>query len=400
MNGNNNNGNNSNRQSKRSFVKVVRRTKKTNDNTSPTSSTATTTPLTNPTIITTTISTTSSGTSNMAAKLSRLDSIIANNNHMTISKRVTHILMNDIALLSHYPLPLIDMIMSYYGNPGVGMFIFGSGLSSYLSPNKDECRVLPRWPIHNGVHGSPSEWYRRAVMINDLIYCMGGSDPWRCSAREMDIYNIKTNEWSTGEPMMHGRFGHIAVQMIGTFNDQRIMVIGDYETNTTCEIYDIKLNKWLTAPSTGTTRYYGSSTSFHDGKVYMFSGQAGRPTYETTSKCEVYSEDPITGSGGHWSSIADIPHPVERSTAVVVDDVILVLGGFSDNEGADIIQEYTPATNKWRVLPWKLPQPRCSFAAVYDPFTKTLMIAGVSSLHISPQLAIIVYSCLSRLCRR
>jgi hypothetical protein len=33
-----------------------------------------------------------------------------------ISQRVTHI-NNDIALLSRYPTSLIDMIMSYYGNP-------------------------------------------------------------------------------------------------------------------------------------------------------------------------------------------------------------------------------------------------------------------------------------------
>lgn len=61
----------------------------------------------------------------------------------------------------------------------------------------------------------------------------------------------------------------------------------------------------------------------------------------------------------------------------MVDHTILVMGGDDKHvDLTDTIFEYTPATNKWRTLPWRLPAPVSSFGAIYDPGSRTLMIAG------------------------
>jgi hypothetical protein len=96
--------------------------------------------------------------------------------------------------------------------------------------------------------------------------------------------------------------------------------------------------------------------------------------------CEKYEEDATTGVG-RWSAIAPLPKQRVSSCVVIIEDRILILGGSGDRmngEGFDYdsVDEYNPTTDTWRILPWKLPQPRFCFAAVYHSVSKTLMIAG------------------------
>lgn len=113
----------------------------------------------------------------------------------------------------------------------------------------------------------------------------------------------------------------------------------------------------------------------YGGAVTVFGG-CDPNTYSLAGidSCEVYTEDAKTGEG-KWSRIADMPTARWGAAIVVVDDTILVMGG-KGTKRFDIIEEYTPATNKWRTLPLKLPHPVYEIGAVYHSSTKTLMIAG------------------------
>lgn len=53
-----------------------------------------------------------------------------------------------------------------------------------------------------------------------------------------------------------------------------------------------------------------------------------------------------------WQEIGRMPIAVKGHRAVVMDSVILIIGGFSDslNLPTDFIQEYNPQTNTWRVI--------------------------------------------------
>jgi N-acetylneuraminic acid mutarotase len=71
-----------------------------------------------------------------------------------------------------------------------------------------------------------------------------------------------------------------------------------------------------------------------------------------------------------------------QSCTCVVDGKILVLGGAiptSDGKSAvvtDIIEEYDPITNKWRVMDFTLPDGRSTFGCSYDSSNQSLMIFG------------------------
>jgi N-acetylneuraminic acid mutarotase len=68
------------------------------------------------------------------------------------------------------------------------------------------------------------------------------------------------------------------------------------------------------------------------------------------------------GEGGRWTKMSNMPRTRKRGLAVVVDDVILLVGGStkkgffsSDTKEATEVDEYNPTTNKWRTLKWTMP---------------------------------------------
>jgi len=60
----------------------------------------------------------------------------------------------------------------------------------------------------------------------------------------------------------------------------------------------------------------------------------------------IYSQTPS------WKIVSQMPFPVSDGQAVVKDSMIYILGGFSDSLGIPInlIQEYNPKANRWRVF--------------------------------------------------
>lgn len=80
---------------------------------------------------------------------------------------------------------------------------------------------------------------------------------------------------------------------------------------------------------------------------------------------------------GKWSVVTKMPYPVSGGQAVLYNDKIYILGGYSDSLQASVdwIQEYNVAKNLWRIAGHML-QPRENFvAAVWD--TSLMFFGGV-----------------------
>jgi len=68
----------------------------------------------------------------------------------------------------------------------------------------------------------------------------------------------------------YARNGH-AICAIGATNS--VIVTGSrIDSGTTCEMLSIKENKWQELPELKNGRYYHSSCSFNDNKVFVFCG--------------------------------------------------------------------------------------------------------------------------------
>ncbi len=71
-----------------------------------------------------------------------------------------------------------------------------------------------------------------------------------------------------------------------------------------------------------------------------------------------------TGNSNQWQVVGNMPHPVSGGEAVVIDSLIVILGGNSDSLGAaiDFTQIYNPRTNSW-VITSQLVESRSGFVA-------------------------------------
>ncbi len=82
-----------------------------------------------------------------------------------------------------------------------------------------------------------------------------------------------------------------------------------------------------------------------------------------------YSQTPV------WQVVSHMPFPVSGAQAVVKDSLIYILGGFSDSLGipVNIIQEYNPKANRWRII-GHMRFSRHAFIA--KPFKDSVIICG------------------------
>ena len=196
---------------------------------------------------------------------------------------------------------------------------------------------------------------------NDCIIITGGNKGGNI-ATAVEQYDHSTRRWSELPSMLTSRFRHKCVTLK---NPLRVMVICGDDSAQTCEIYDVVAKKWSSAASL--LKCQGLPVSIvYENKVYVFGVQT----------CEVYDE-----KKNSWCMIADRPIIERWDESAVVGQVILVMGGVNSNYGvndnySDTIEEYTPLTDKWRTLSWKLPQPRGYFGASYNSTTGILMICG------------------------
>jgi hypothetical protein len=235
---------------------------------------------------------------------------------------------------------------------------------------------------------SLAAWPRRrmfchAIHMGDAIYMVGGFK------QEVDIFNIKSKTWRTGAPLQHSQILTVVLPIHNVGSGDSIIAMGPCGV----ELYDVPADVWrVLLPTADSRRSRAAAVSYHNC-VYLFGGND--KDYHPTLSSEMYSfESRSTNSGDGksaaevtattresnvWSSvgIAAMPSYKKDATSVVIGDTIFIMGGAGTlREKSDTIFEYTPATDTWRLLPWRLPQPRTYFAAVYDATTRTLMIAG------------------------
>lgn len=87
---------------------------------------------------------------------------------------------------------------------------------------------------------------------------------------------------------------------------------------------------------------------------------------------------PTVSQNLRWDVVGTMPIPTSGGKAIVRDSLIYILGGFSDSLGMplDVIQEYNPATNTWRVIEKMNSRRRAFFAARYKD---SIIICGGSS---------------------
>ncbi|MDC4226888.1 MAG: hypothetical protein MPW15_22265 [Candidatus Manganitrophus sp.] len=202
-----------------------------------------------------------------------------------------------------------------------------------------------------------------AVAVYDgKIYSFGGGGPAFKSLNLSEVYDPKTDRWSSLRPMPTLRSGAMAA----TIGDAIYVIGGGFKKPdgkfkflTTVELYFPKEDRWETGPDLLQPHDYPASTIL-DGKIYIIGGHHPNATEggPQTDPAFSFSERWSPGMKG-WEEIAPMPTPRFAASAVVTHGQLWALGGVAFTPQGfneyDRIEIFDPKTGKWTVNSLKLP---------------------------------------------
>jgi hypothetical protein len=185
-----------------------------------------------------------------------------------------------------------------------------------------------------------------------------------------EVFNILTRTWTTLPNLpFEGLDRHCAVSVNG-----KLYVVAHNQL----WVYKPTKRRWLRIDSGGFVPRCDASAVSFDNKIYVFGGKNkwDGPVAMDSAQCF----DDLTGI---WTTLAPMPIGKCGHSTVVVKDTIIIIGGAAGHNGGyhDTIVEYTPSTNRYRVLPFVLPSPSQCLESHYDDFNQILTISGGQQLN-------------------
>ncbi len=200
------------------------------------------------------------------------------------------------------------------------------------------------------------------AVYNGKIYSFGGGGPAFKSLNLSEVYDPKTDRWSSLRPMPTLRSGAMAA----TIGDAIYVIGGGFKKPdgkfkflTTVEVYFPKEDRWETGPDLLQPHDYPASTIL-DGQIYIIGGHHPNATEggPQTDPAFSFSERWSPGMKG-WEEIAPMPTPRFAASAVVMNGQLWALGGVAFTPQGfneyDRIEIFDPKSGKWTVNSLKLP---------------------------------------------
>jgi N-acetylneuraminic acid mutarotase len=231
------------------------------------------------------------------------------------------------------------------------MFLCGITTTAYLTRTSASSSQLsePFWT--NGSKMLTARSAMAAAVLDDKIYVAGGQGSIIKKANIVEIYDIKSNKWSTGTPLPEP-LDHLGM---ASYNGKLYVVGGAHKHGYSNKllIYDPTTNKWLEGKSMPAART-ALTANFIDGKLYAVGGVDDVHNVVATNL--VY--DPKNDT---WTEKTPMPTARHHLTSSVVDGKLYVIGGRILGDGIpapiskalsnfDVNEMYDPVTDTWTKL--------------------------------------------------
>jgi N-acetylneuraminic acid mutarotase len=184
----------------------------------------------------------------------------------------------------------------------------------------------------------------KIYLITGLIYA--GVYPFQGYNNKNQVYDPKTNSWSTKTPIPSGNWGYTSAVV-----DNKIYVIG---TDHLTQIYDPETDTWAAGtPSPTLVILSGGGATSGDlasKRIYVLGGfyaYSDRPANFN----QVYDPESDT-----WTTGTPMPTPRGSPGVAVVNDELYAIGGYDGDTHLAVNEKYTPADYipefpSWIILP-------------------------------------------------
>lgn len=202
----------------------------------------------------------------------------------------------------------------YVSGGTIGEFSFdGQAKTLWVyDPLTDEWSSLADMPIGRSQHGMAA--------IDGKLYVVGGVTPRGGDPTELWVYDPPTNTWDASLAHLPTQRDHL---IVASYEGKLYVAGGRYSTNlATLEIYDPATDIWTQGPDMPTGRS-GMGYAILNGQLHAIAGEDIDRNF-VFMKHEVFDFASQT-----WSSLHDIPRPLNAPIAVAVNGHIYVMGGGS-----------------------------------------------------------------------
>jgi N-acetylneuraminic acid mutarotase len=215
---------------------------------------------------------------------------------------------------------------------------------------------------------------------NGLFLITGGGTANR-SVHEAELFDYKTETWTTTGSMHTPRCVHSATQLASG----DVLVIGGIDwltedVHASAEIYDYKAGTWKNAGSMARSRFSHRAVRLLDGRILVTGGNSAYPNENVVSSAEIY--DPATDL---WRETTPMQAARRGHVATLLPDGrVLVAGGSSGHFQANVqlstAEVFDPTTEKWTAVA-PLREARWGATETLLPNGEVLIVGGAIAPH-------------------
>jgi N-acetylneuraminic acid mutarotase len=154
-----------------------------------------------------------------------------------------------------------------------------------------------------------------------------------------EIYDPRSNQWSTTAPMSYYRLGPTSTRLA----DGRVLIVGGRGEDgilKSTEIYNAIEDRWISGAPMAVARYDHVAALLPDGDVFVAGGSGQEPNFLpiTLTSGEIY--DPRTNL---WVTVASMAAVDAVNTATLLRNGMVLVVGFGQSQP----ELYDPARNAW-----------------------------------------------------
>ena len=177
---------------------------------------------------------------------------------------------------------------------------------------------------------------RNYIAFKDSILAVGALHTYSNSphALSVDLYNTTTQEWIQLPNLNETRRGHALVIFKGL-----LCAVGGVETKTS-ECLNMSTGQWTYLPPMKAFRQRAAAVELN-GKLYVIGGDFYDIFEDSPPSSSAEKFDPVTGE---WIHIASTNRPRINHAALVYNDDIFVVGGYSS-----VVEVYNSLTQQWDI---------------------------------------------------
>jgi len=205
--------------------------------------------------------------------------------------------------------------------------------------NEPSCEIYDpateKWTLTDSLLLIRKEEPKAVKLQNGNILITGGHRRTGIGYEEIiysscEIFDIQIEKWIKVADMNFARKWHT----ITSLNNGNILVTGgigqgDYLNSLTeiCEIYDVSANEWILGDTIKVARYDQDALLLNDSRIFISAGEIKGVYINYTEICEIY--DPAIDKW-YYAGVLTMYHP-RHSSFQLNDSLILIVGGDNYN---------------------------------------------------------------------